>query len=251
LEQRDLVNDLLLGDRMTDAYLSKLESSAMGAPMNEESSNRVRVRLVAVSPVFSGVFFLLFPVVRPFFNESSLQGAQEFASTQWVVAHSLGMGGFILLALGFLGLYIRLHETQIEQWTFRGLVLSWVGVGLTLPFFGAEAFSLQVIGRAAADQSNAALIPLVNQVRFGPGIMFVLTGLVLVAVATIIMASVVWKSVILPKWSGVPLAIGFTIYIPQLQGDPVFQPIRIAVGLVILFGCSWLAWGMASRRPLT
>ena len=194
--------------------------------------------------VLSGIFFLMFPVVRPFFDETSLQGAKWFASAQWVAAHSFGMGGFILLGLGFLGIYLRLQLTEVERWVFRALILCWVGVGLTLPFFGAEAFSLQVIGQTIVNQNNPSLIPLVNQVRYGPGIIFVSLGLLLVAAATILLAYAIWKSKVLPKWSGVPLAIAFAIYIPQLQGDPIFQPIRIGVALVILLGCSWTAWGM-------
>lgn len=214
-----------------------------------EHRNLLRIRLTTFSLLLSGVFFVLFPVVRPFFDESSLQGAKEFASAQWVVAHGFGMGGFILLTLGFLGIYVHLEETEVEAWMFRAFVLTLVGVGLTLPFFGAEAFSLQVIGQAAVSQNNPALIPLVNQVRFGPAIAFIGTGLILVAAATILAAFAIWKSGVLPKWSGVPLAIGFAVYIPQLQGDPIFQPIRIAVGLVIALGCGWIAWGMLFTRP--
>jgi hypothetical protein len=78
----------------------------------QESRNTVRTRLAAVSLVLSGIFFVLFPVVRPFFDESSVQGAQQFASSSWVIAHSLGMGAFILLSLGFLGVYLHLQETK-------------------------------------------------------------------------------------------------------------------------------------------
>ena len=212
--------------------------------MTESLRDRFRIRQAAISLALSGILFLLFPVVRPFFDESSLQGAREFASMQWVVAHALGMGGFILLALGFLGLHILLRQTKVERWAFRALVLCWAGVGLTLPFFGAEAFSLQVIGQAAANQNSTDLIPLVNQVRFGPGIIFVGIGLVLVAAATVVLASAIWKSEVLPRWSGVPLAVAFAVYIPQLQGAPVFQPIRIAVGLIIVIGCAWIGAGM-------
>ena len=211
---------------------------------SRQSKSTFRNRLAALSLVLSGIFFLLFPVVRPFFDETSLQGAKEFASAQWVAAHSFGMGGFILLGLGFLGIYLRLQSTEVERRVFRALILCWVGVGLTLPFFGAEAFSLQVIGQTIVNQNNPSLIPLVNQVRYGPGIIFVSLGLLLVAAATILLAYAIWKSKVLPKWSGVPLAIAFAIYIPQLQGDPIFQPIRIGVALVILLGCSWTAWGM-------
>src|SRR6267143_6980701 len=97
---------------------------------------------------------------------------------------------------------------------------------------------------SSGQSNNAALVSLINQVRFGPGIIFVLTGLVLVAAATILAAFAIWKSGIMPKWSGVPLAIAFAVYIPQLQGDPFFQPIRVAIGLLIALGCTWMAWGM-------
>jgi hypothetical protein len=217
--------------------------------------NTLQMHLAATAAclVIAGVFFVLFPVVRPFFDESSMQGVREFASNQWVIAHSLGIGGFILLSLGFLGLYLHLRETRVERWALRGFVLCLVGAGLTLPFFGAEAFGLQVIGSAAVNQNdNTALIPLlVNQVRFGPGIAFIVSGLLCIAAATIVMAAVVWKSQALPKWSGIPLAAGFAVYIPQLQGDPSFQVIRIGVGILILIGCCWLAWGMVRRRPFT
>lgn len=212
-----------------------------------EYKNVFRIRLAAFSLASSGILFVLFPVVRPFFDESSLQGAAEFASTRWVVAHALGMGGFILLTLGFLGVYVRLQQTEVERRALSALVLSWIGAGLTLPFFGAEAFALQVIGQAAVNQNSTTLIPLVNSIRFGPGIIFISVGLLLIAASTIILASAVWKSGSLPRWSGVPLAIGFVVYIPQLQGDPLFQPIRIAVGLLIAVGCIWIAWGMLKR----
>src|SRR5437867_3643266 len=77
----------------------------------------------------SSVRSILRPVSRgpTVFDESSLQGAGEFASTQWVVARALGMGGFILLTLGFLGVYLRLRETEVERWLFRALVIFWIG----------------------------------------------------------------------------------------------------------------------------
>jgi hypothetical protein len=151
------------------------------------------------------------------------------------------------MALGFLGVNIRLSGTTAEQRSFKAVVFYWVGAGLTLPFFGAEAFSLQVIGQAALSQNSTALLPLVNKVRFGPGILFIATGLILIAIATIFLASAIWKSSILPRWSGIPMAIGFVFYMPLLQGDPVFQPIRIVDALLIAAGAIWIASAVAKR----
>jgi hypothetical protein len=45
------------------------------------STNASCVRLLAVSLAVAGILFVLYPLLRPFSDESSLQGAQAFAST--------------------------------------------------------------------------------------------------------------------------------------------------------------------------
>jgi hypothetical protein len=200
-----------------------------------------RPRLTAVFLVLSGIFFTLFPVIRPFFDESSSDAAAGFASAGWILGHACGMAGFILLGLGFLGTYLHLQQTSAERRGFLALVLCWIGAGLTLPFFGAESFGLQVIGQAAQaqgqTQSGLEILRMANQVRFGPGLGFIGAGLLLVAAAAILLATAVWKSGLRPRWGGIPLAVGLVVYMPQLQGAPVFQPIRILVALIILAGC--------------
>jgi hypothetical protein len=54
----------------------------------------VRVRLGALALGMAGVFFVLYPAIRPYSDETSLQGAAAFASTAWIVAHVLAMAGF-------------------------------------------------------------------------------------------------------------------------------------------------------------
>jgi hypothetical protein len=203
--------------------------------MNEKQS------FAAYAFMISGVCFVLFPLIRPFFDESSIAGAVQFASARWVIAHAMGMAGFILLALGLQGAFLRLRTAGAGRLSYLALILGWIGCGLTLPFFGAEAFSLQVIGRAAAEQDSLPVLALVNLVRFGPGLLSIGTGLILVALSTILLAVAAGRSRALPLWAAILLAAGFVVYIPQLQGAPVFQPIRIVVALVIAAGCSGLA----------
>ena len=208
-------------------------------------TNVFRSRLTALSLVVSGILFVLYPAIRPFSDESSLQGALAFASSSWVLAHSLAMLAFILLTLGLLGLYLRLQATSVERPALWALVLSWIGVGLTLPYYGAEVFGLHAIGQAALQQQNPALLSLVNAVRWEQGIAFILVGLILLAIGTILFAIVIWRSGILLRWSGIPLAIGFALYIPQFTTS---QFVRVGHGLFILLACLVLAWSMMASK---
>jgi len=208
------------------------------------STNASRVRLGALSLAIAGILFVLYPLLRPFSDETSLQGAEAFASTAWILAHLLAVVGFILLALGLLGLHIALQTTAVERLAFLALVLSWIGVGLTLPYYGAEVFGLHALGQEAVRQHSTALLALADAVRFGPGFIVIIVGLLLLAVGTILVAIAVWQSGTLSRWSGIPLALGFVLYLPQFLGT---QPIRVAHGLVIALGCIWIAFGMETR----
>lgn len=206
-----------------------------------KSTSVLRIRLAAVSLATSGVFFVLYPAIRPFSDESSLSGAEAFASFSWVLAHSLAMVGFVLLTLGLLGLYIRLQETTVERRAIQALVLSWIGIGLTLPYYGAETFGLHAIGQEAVKEQNPALLSIVNSVRLGEGVVFFVPGLLFLAAGTILFAIAILRSSSLPTWIGIPLAAGFALFIPQFF-EP--QSIRVAHGLLITIGCVLLGWGM-------
>ena len=99
------------------------------------STNTSRIRLGALSLAIAGILFVLYPLFRPFSDESSLQGAEAFASTAWILAYMLAVVGFILLALGLLGLHIALQTTAVERLAFLALVLSWVGLRCHINFW--------------------------------------------------------------------------------------------------------------------
>lgn len=204
-------------------------------------ANATRVRLAALSLAIAGILFVLYPAIRPFSDETSLQGAQAFASPQWILAHVLAIFGFMLMALGLLGLYISVRGRTVDRLSLWGLVFSWIGVSLTLPFYGAEVFSLHAIGQEALRQQDATVLSLANQIRFGPGFIMIIAGLLLLAVGAILVAVAIWKSSDLPKWSGIPFALGFALYIPQYVAS---QPIRVAHGVLLAAGCVWIAAGM-------
>ncbi len=209
-----------------------------------KSTDILQIRLTAFALTVSGILFVLYPVIRPFSDESSLQGAQAFASFSWVLAHSLAMVAFVLLALGLLGLYIRLQQTKMKRLAIQALVLVWIGVGLTLPYYGAETFGLHAIGQEALKENNPALLSLTNSIRLHEGLVFFLPGLVLLAVGTVLFAIAIWRSNSLIRWSGIPLAVGFALYLPQFFGP---QSIRVIHGVLIMIACFLIAWILLKR----
>jgi hypothetical protein len=151
-----------------------------------------------------------------------------FASFSWVLAHSLAMVAFVLLALGLLGQYIRLQETTVENRVIQALVLSWIRIGLTLPYYGAETFGLHAIGQEAIKQKNPALLSIVDS--FGRRGCVIHTRTPLSCSRDHHVCDAIWGSSSLPAWIGIPMAIGFALYIPQFFE---LLSIRVAHGLLI------------------
>ncbi len=197
----------------------------------EQTASSSRLRLGAVSLPLSGVLFVLYPLLRPFSDEASL----------WILAHLLAVVGFIFVALGLLGLSSALQHSAARRLASLALVLTWIGVGLILPYYGAEMFGLRALGQEALRQHSPALLSLVDAVRLGPGAIVFGVGLLLLAVGAVLVAIAVWRSGTLSRGSGIPFALGFVLYLPQFFGS---QPIRVAHGLLVALGCIWLAVGL-------
>lgn len=170
-----------------------------------------------ISLSVAGVLFLLYPVLRPWEDESTTSGAAAaMGSTAWVVAHLCAMIGFILVAVALLR-YDRVAA-----------VVFWIGAGLTLPYYGAEDFGLHAI----ADQPN--LLDLAEDVRYNPFAMTMFgLGLLTMAAGAIIVA------VRLRTVPAILFAVGFGLFLPQFFGPPAA---RIAHGALLAAACVWLAW---------
>ena len=201
--------------------------------------------LTALAFAAAGILFVAYPALRPFSSETGLEGAQAFASTNWILAHSLAMAGFILLGMALLGVCEQLRGTKGERAARWGMVLGWIGIGLTLPYYGAEVFGLHAVGQAVVDRNNPDLMSIVNNIRWEVGIFWILAGLAALGVGVVLFAIAIWRSGRLTRWSGIVLAVAFALYIPQFAAG---QPLRIAHGVLILIGALVLAWAIWPRR---
>ncbi|MBB5781018.1 hypothetical protein [Nonomuraea jabiensis] len=187
-------------------------------------------RLTSLAFAAAGILFLAYPAIRP-----SGDDATAMASTAWVAGHAAAMLGFVLLGLAVLGL----HQVLGDRLSLRAAAVTWVGAGLTLPYYGAEDFGLNVIARRSLHDQAPALMELAEEFRYGPvAITMFAVGLLVLAVGAVMAAIAVWRSGTLPKWSGTALAMGFVLFIPQFFGP---YPLRIAHGALIMIGALWLA----------
>jgi len=183
-----------------------------------------------------GVLFVLYPALRPWHNETLAVGATAaMGSPLWVASHSLAMLGFILLPA--VPIVFAWHQRPGRRTLVAAAITLWLGVGLVLPYYGAEAFALN----AVAGLDGTDLVAVSDAIRFGPvqGIAF-LVGLLLVAAGAVLTA--VGLAHAHPWWLGVAFAAGFVLFGPQFAGPPA---VRIAHGVLIGIGCLIIAGAQA------
>ena len=192
----------------------------------------------AAGLLVAGALFVIYPALRPFSDEVSLEGARAFASSQWVWAHTAAMVGFMVLSLSLFGVSVQLRGTRGERAARWGAILGAVGIGLTLPYYGAEVFGLHAVGQAVVERGDASLMSITDSIRWEAGIWFILGGLAVLGGGVALTAAAIWRSGQLARWSGVPLAMAFALFIPQF-GTP--QPVRVAHGVLIAVGCVLVA----------
>jgi hypothetical protein len=176
--------------------------------------------LSRVALVLSGVLFVLYPVFRPWHDETTVAGAhQAMGSTAWVAAHFFAMMGFVLVPVALLGLRQRIGIAPA--------IVTWVGAGLVLPYYGAEDFGLH-----AAATNRSDLLAVAEATRYNPLAMTMFgVGLVALAVGAVLVA--------VKDRSAVLFAAGFVLFLPQFFAP---TPVRIAHGVLMLVGLVWFAF---------
>ncbi|QGN33970.1 hypothetical protein [Microlunatus sp. Gsoil 973] len=184
--------------------------------------------------IAAGIAFAVYPILRGSAVETGFSAAELYARPAWLLAHSLGMIGFIASAWGLLA---------VDRWAGR---LAFGGTLLVLPYYGAEAFGLNAIGRLAVQLHDPSGVAAADMFRYQPVAMTAFAaGLLLVAAAGV-------RLLLLLRHRPMFLRVGLTItglglltYLPQF-----FVPIegRIADGIVLGIGLVLLAMATANRQ---
>lgn len=187
----------------------------------------------------AGVLLVLYPALRPWSDAAPEGAPAAFTAPAWIPAHLAAVAAFVLVAFALLALRDGLASTGGAR-PARVAALLWaVGGALVLPYYGAEAFALPVIGERILRSGDSSLLEVVEAFRMGtwPATTFA-AGLVLLAVAGVLTAVAVARSGVLPGWAGIAFAVGFALYLPQFFASPA---LRIAHGVLVAAGCLVLA----------
>lgn len=206
---------------------------------NPSPDHRARTWAGPIALVAAGLLFLAYPILRPYTDETTMAGARAFASGTWIAAHLCAVVGFILLTLALPTLRAWLGSGPGAGAARLAVVVTQVGVGLTLPYYGAEVFALNALGERVTRTGDVGLLGLAEAIRMGPVQTTLFgAGLLLLAVGTVAAAVAVWRGGVRPRWAGTPLATGFVLFLPQF-----FAPssVRVAHGALLAVGFVVLA----------
>lgn len=219
------------------------------------------VRWTRFAFVAAGLAFLLFPLLRPWPDETvaTINLATAFASDRWVVAHLFGILGLALVAPAFLGLRTVLTQAGPADGDRAGvrpgagvgaatwaLVTAWTGAGLAALYFGAEIFGIRTIAEAALRDGDLGMLADIEVLRMQPwAVTLFAAGLLLLAVSGVLAGVALWRAGTRPRWAGIPLAIALVLVLPQFFGGP---ELRITHGFLFAAGCVLVA---AAVRPRT
>ena len=187
----------------------------------------------------AGALLVLYPALRPWSDTTAEGAPAAFTSSAWVPAHLAAVAAFVLVGFALHGLREVVARTPGARPSRAAALLWTVGAAFVLPYYGAEAFVLPAIGDRIVHTGDTGLLDVVEAFRLGlwPAIIFAV-GLLLLAVAGVLVAVAVARSGVLPSWAGVPFAVGFALYLPQFFGSP---ELRIAHGVLVAAGCLALA----------
>lgn len=194
----------------------------------------------------SGVAFAAYPLLRPYGPEVGAGFADDLASPSWLAAHVLGMLGFTALAFALRAL---VATGTPWRWTGRPLreaeTRMWLALALLLPYYGAEAYGLNAVGRHAQD-GDTGVLAVADSFRFAPfEVTTFAAGLLLLVLVGGRLVHGTWTAGGSTRVGGLLAGVGLASYLPQFFTAP---ELRMAHGVVL--GLGLLVLARSAARPI-
>src|SRR5829696_4980695 len=182
------------------------------------------------------------------FSGAAVVGPKEVARASTSLGYFLSQFvgyilGLTLLTVGVLALTVYLSEFRRERWTLVAMVLSILGIGLLLSYYGLRTYALPVLGKAYLDGVQNAVV-LANTILLDGLTRSVLyVAFLLYSAGFILFGFGVWGSGALPKWAGALLAL----HAPLLTAP--LPDLFSVLGALLLVTGGWITFTVLRRPP--
>ena len=198
-----------------------------------------RTRLGATALAAAGVLFAGYQTLRPYADETTMEGLKAMASNGWIAAHLYACAAYLLIPFAFYALRPLVGHTKVAT---AALVTSWLGAGMTILYYGAEIFGVHEMAARGVAANDITMLELVDGFRYHPAAMTIFAGgLLLLGVSGVLAAVAIVKSDAFASWTGWPLAVGMALLLPQFFTPPAG---RMAHGVLVALGGIAVAAGM-------
>src|SRR5712692_3340077 len=220
--------------------------------MSEQIPNRIRLAISGL-PIAGllGVISILPPGV--FINPSTDPETFARSTDSIALGNLIGIIALVFLLIGAWALYSFLEKGSVSRSRVYGLLLTFAGVGLQLPFAGIFAFAAPVAGRLYlnGDVNMVKVIADATAISNPVAFLFDASFAWLYAVGSIFLGLAVWRSRSLQKWAGLLYSVNsISIFSGPVYGFTAFL-MALAGTVLLLTSGAWITANVARRRSRT
>ncbi|HEY1176871.1 MAG TPA: hypothetical protein VGF17_11995 [Phytomonospora sp.] len=188
----------------------------------------------------AGVLFAGYQLLRPYADETTMDGLKAMASNQWIAAHLFASLAYLLIPFGFYALRPLVGFTKTAT---AAVVTAWIGAGMTILYYGAEIFGVHEMAVRGVAANDITMLELVDGFRYHPAAITIFAfGLLLLGASGILAAVAIAKSPAVASWTGWPLAVGLATLLPQFFTPPAGRMVHgvlVALGGIAVAVAMW------------
>ena len=209
-----------------------------------------RIRLGAAALVISSCFILLAQSIQPSLVEAQRNPfdlSRALTSNAYLIAQILFLLAFPLFSTAAISIYKLLSYSRDHRPAFAAMVLSVMGVGLSMPALGINAVVLPLIGKIYLNGEPGAL-SLYLALQDFPQLLILKLGGYLLVIGIAIFSWVIWRNESLSRWGALSFLVGWILFV--VSNDRLSTAGSLSIGLLIALGGIALARAIWIQAPL-
>jgi hypothetical protein len=169
---------------------------------------------------------------------------QAIVGSGYFVSQLVGNGlGLTLLIFGVVALYAYLANSSVRTLALGAMVLSIVGIALSLTGVGVFAYAIPALSRSFLN-GNPESIRILDYIFAGPFGTILILVFLLYSAGFILFGVAIWRSGALPAWAGVLVAA----HAPLISA-PFSVVVSVVGSLLAVVGGGWIALSVLRSPP--